>query len=302
LVDHPRRRAEFLLFLITFVWGSTFVITKVLLEQNSPLWYTALRFSLAALLMFAIFNRKLFRYSRRTIWRGSVLGFFLLTGFLAQTIGIQYTTASKSAFFTGFLTIFTPIVQYLFFRWKNLIPRPITLGNIIGIILTTFGLYMLTSPEGSAFTRGDFLSIVCAVLFACYIVYLDYVSDEQQTYQLTFIQFIFCAVGAAFGGVLFEHLQIVWSSGFIIALAYLTIFATVITMLIQMQFQKDTTPTRAAIIFAMEPVIAGILAYIIRNENIGTLGIIGGLVIILGLLTSELSELSAFLKREVIAS
>jgi drug/metabolite transporter (DMT)-like permease len=302
LTLHPQRRAEVLLFLITFVWGSTFVITKGLLEQNSPLWYTSIRFGFASLITFIVFHRKLLHYSPTTLWRGFVLGLFLLGGFLAQTIGIQYTTASKSAFFTGFLTILTPVFQFLFYRWKHRTPRPITSGNIIGVLLATFGLYMLTSPEGSAFNRGDFLSICCAVLFACYIVYLDYVSDEPQKVQLAFIQFVLCAIGGAVAGLLFENIHIVWSTGYIVSLAYLTIFATVITMMIQIRFQGDTTPTRTAIIFAMEPVIAGILAYFIRNENIGALGILGGFLIVLGLLSSELSDMISFLRKEVIRS
>ncbi len=298
----PQRRAEILLFLVTFVWGSTFVVTKGILEHNSPLWYTALRFGLATVLTFAVFYRKLIRYSMKTLWRGSVLGFFLLAGFLAQTIGLQYTTASKSAFFTGFLTILTPVMQFLFYRWKPGPARTITLGNILGVVLSTVGLYMLTSPEGSAFNRGDLLSLVCAVLFACYIVYLDYVSGDPEKIQLTFIQFGFCAVGASIAGLVFEHVRIVWSTEFIVSLGYLTLFATIITMLIQTRFQGDTTPTRAAIIFAMEPVIAGILAYAVRGEVIGALGVVGGVMILIGLLTSELSDLSAFLKREIFAS
>ena len=302
-MNRAQRRAEFLLFLVTFVWGSTFVITKAILEQNSPLWYTAIRFGLATVITFAVFYRKLIHYSAKTIWRGSVLGFFLLTGFIAQTIGLQYTTASKSAFFTGFLTILTPVFQFLFYRWKHsTTARAITLGNILGVVLATVGLYMLTSPKGSAFNGGDLLSVLCAVLFACYIVYLDSLTGEPAKVQLTFIQFGFCAVGAGIAGLLFEHLQIIWSTGFVISLGYLTLFATIITMMIQTRYQGDTTPTRAALIFAMEPVIAGILAYLIRGEVIGVVGVIGGCVIVFGLLTSELSELSAILKKEIFAS
>jgi drug/metabolite transporter (DMT)-like permease len=252
-------------------------------------------------LTFIFFHRQLRRYSARTVWRGTVLGVYLFAGFLAQTIGLQYTTASKSAFFTGFLTILTPVIQYFFYRMKRKKSRPITRGNLFGVILATAGLYFLTSPKGSEFNRGDLLSLCCAILFACYIVYLDYVSDEPQKMQLGFLQFGFCAVGAAVAAILFENLHIVFSAEYLFALAYLTIFATVITMTIQIRYQGDTTPTRTAIIFAMEPVIAGVLAYVLRNENIGTIGILGGVFILLGLLTSELSEMSLFLRKEIIA-
>ncbi len=284
------------------MWGSTFVITKGILEENSPLWYTTVRFAFATVLTFAIFYRQLLHFSLKTLWRGCILGFFLFGGFIAQTIGLQYTTASKSAFFTGFLTILTPVMQFFFYRILQQKPHPITSGNIFGVLLATVGLYFLTSPEGSEFNRGDGLSLICAVLFAMYIVYLDYVSGfEPQKMQLLFIQFAFCAVGGAIAALLFEEFRGSWSADYILALAYLTIFATIITMAIQTRYQGDSTPTRAAIIFAMEPVIAGILAFFVRGEVIGILGIVGGCLILFGLLASELSDQFTFLKKEIIA-
>jgi drug/metabolite transporter (DMT)-like permease len=76
----------------------------------------------------------------------------------------------------------------------------------------------------------------------------------------------------------------------LIAVGYLTIFATVATTFIQTTFQKDTTPTRAAIIFTVEPVWASLYAYFLLEEIIGVLGIVGGALIIVGVLVSELSD------------
>ncbi len=299
-IPRSQRRAELYLFLITFVWGSTFVITKDLLETNSPLWYTAIRFILSSLVLLLIFPRRILQSDRSSFRHGMVLGALLYIGFITQTIGIRYTTASKSAFFTGLLTVLTPLVQVAYRRWKKRPPRAVTLGNCLGVVFATLGLYFMTSPEGAGFNVGDALTIICAFCFAVYIVYLDDVSGSTETIRITFYQFLFCAVVGLAAAGLFERIHLEVTFSFIAAMAYLILFATVITMVIQVRYQGDTTPTRAGIIFAMEPVVAGVLAYIVRNETLTAIGIAGALIVIVGLLLSELSGLHPFLRREII--
>ena len=69
---------------------------------------------------------------------------------------------------------------------------------------------------------------------------------------------------------------------------YTALFATVLTTYLQSRFQKETTPTRAAIIYSAEPVISAVLAFFILHELIGYLGILGGFLILGGVLVSEL--------------
>jgi drug/metabolite transporter (DMT)-like permease len=91
----------------------------------------------------------------------------------------------------------------------------------------------------------------------------------------------------AFAG---EEIKFTVTTGTVAEIAYLTIFATVITMWVQNRYQGETTPTRAAVIFALEPVVAALLAYAVRDERIGTAGIIGGGIILTGILLSEFSD------------
>lgn len=285
-----QRRAELYLLSITIIWGSTFVVTKAILPESTPLIYSGIRFLLAALIFFLLFFRTCIHSSPSALRHGSVLGLLLYFGFVLQTIGINYTTASKAAFFTGMLVPLTPMVQYVSQRLFNLPKRPLKVGNIIGVLCAAGGLYLLTSPAGSDFNIGDGLNLACAFFFAGFIVYLDYIPPEVDKIQLTFVQFLFCGVVGVIVAPLFEHMSISFSKEFILGLLYLTIFATVITMWMQNKFQGYTTPTRAAVIFAMEPVVAAIFAYFVRGELIGTLGVIGGVIIMGGLLLSEFSD------------
>ena len=294
-----QRRAELLLLSITVVWGSTFVITKGLLEVNSPYFYCGIRFILSALILFIPFFRRCSRIPLSTIKHGVILGALLYVGFVLQTIGINYTTASKAAFFTGMLVPLTPIVHYFAQHFFDVKKRLLRIGNIIGVICAAVGLYLLTSPTGSSFNIGDALNLACAFFFAAFIVYLDTVPEETDKLQMTFIQFLVCGVVGVLFAFAFEDIRVSYTAETITGFLYLVVFATVITMWIQNRFQGDTTPTRAAVIFAMEPVVAAILAYIVRNEIIGIVGVIGGVIIVTGLILSEFSEEIPMLNKNI---
>lgn len=278
-----RTRAELYLLSITLIWGSTFATSKYLLDSISPLFYIGIRFALATLIVAGLFSQRLTSINKRTLQRGILLGLLLFTGFATQTIGLQYTSASKSAFITGMMVVFTPICQLLIEK------RAPKTGNIIGIVLVTIGLYLLTSPAGSEFNIGDGLNLLCAITFALYIVYLDLFSKGEDFVQLTFTQFVVCTVLGLAGAPLFENIVFEWSASVLGVLLYLTVFATVIAILIQVRYQRDTTPTRSAVIFSIEPVLAAGFAYIILAEVLGAPGLFGGGLIVAGVLVSELT-------------
>lgn len=103
-----RGRAELYLFATTFIWGGTFVAVKLGVVDLSPVLFVALRFSLAAGLLFLFGIKRILKTDRALVWKGSLLGFLLFLGFTLQTVGLKYTTASESAFITGLMVIFTP--------------------------------------------------------------------------------------------------------------------------------------------------------------------------------------------------
>jgi len=295
-----QRKSELYLLFVTVIWGSTFVISKALLDHASPLFYCGVRFLLAAGIVLAFYFQRVSVIPLSTIIKGSVLGGLLFLGFALQTIGLQYTTASKNAFFTGLLVVLTPIVHYSVQNILKLVRKPLKYGNIFGVVCAAIGLYLLTSPSGGAFNVGDALTLGCALMFALYIVYLDFASSEPDKLQLTYVQFVFCGILGLLSAWLFEDIRMEFTPNFVWSLLYLVIFATVISMWVQNHFQGYTTPTRAAVIFSLEPVIAAIFAYYVRGENIGMLGIAGGVFIMTGLVLSEFSDYIPGLKKSVV--
>ncbi len=286
-------KAELLLLLITLIWGGTFSIVKRALDDVSPLIFLGVRFGISTVLYIFFFPNFLKHFNLRALRHALVIAFFLFAGFAFQTMGLKYTTASKSAFITGMLVIFTPIAQTIIER------KAPKLGNLIGIFLVTVGLLLLTSGDdsiegflyslGKNFTIGDFLTLLCAIMFALYIVYLDIYSRQHPTNFLVFIQLALTSVSSFLIAPVFEEPKINLTSHLFFALIYTALLATIFATYIQTEYQKFTTPTRAAIIFTMEPVFAGLIAWIFLSERLSPLAIFGSILMLAGLFISELS-------------
>ena len=173
------RRAEIILLSITLVWGGTFAVVKFALSDASPLAFLALRFGIAAIIFPLIYRGNYFSMDRGTLISGIFLGILLMIGFAFQTVGLKYTTASKSAFITGLLVALTPIAQAVIEK------RLPTKGSLTGVGLVALGLFLLTSPGGQGINIGDILTFLCAVSYAIYIVYLDIYSKKHDVSKLT---------------------------------------------------------------------------------------------------------------------
>lgn len=278
-----RGRAELALFATTFIWGSTFVVVKAGSGDISPSLFIAARFGIGALVFALFLFPQLRTIKRSTVIKSVILGAMLGTGILLQNNGIYLTTASKSAFITGLMVIFTPLAQLILER------RPPKAGNIIGIVIVTYGLYLLTSPTGSELNTGDLLVLISALIFGVYIVYLDIFSKEENVLHVSFIQVSVTTLTALLI-VPFETIVFEPTARLLGSLLYMGICATVFTTYVQTRYQKDTTPTRAVIIFTIEPVIASVLAYFVLGEVLRLTGVIGAALIVAGILVSEFSD------------
>jgi drug/metabolite transporter (DMT)-like permease len=289
--------SEGALVLTTLLWGVTFVVIKLSLSNVSPLLFVSLRFTLAAVIlipfMFSIFKH----VTKYALIGGLVLGVLNFAGFATQTIGLKYTSATKSGFITGTFVIFTPILQLII---EKRAPRK---ENIFGILLVILGLVLLSSKGesifdifseiGQNFNIGDFFTLICAIIFAAYIVYLDLISHKIDYKFLVLSQiFVTGICGWLFTYILsfsgLEKINFELNGIVIFAVIYTAIAATIIATTLQTKYQKFVTPTKAAIIFSIEPIFAAIFAFFIINERLSGFGFIGCIFIFTGLLVSEL--------------
>lgn len=281
-----RGKAEFILFATTFIWGGTFPVIKVGLNDISPFVLVTSRFTLATIILLPFCFRCLFRMDRGTFLRGCFLGFLFFLAFVLQTIGLNDTTASKSAFITAMFVIFTPFFQLIL---EKRLPQ---WNNVVGVVIVSIGLWYLTAPEGGGLNRGDFLTLLCAVVFGYFIVLLGIFSKHYDVLQLTFLQIVVPAVCGWVALFLFEKPFFTPTPSSFFAIGYLAILATVVTLYVQTRYLRDSTPTRAVLIFTLEPLWAAILGFIFLHEVLGPWGIMGGSLIIGGILFSQLYDVT----------
>jgi drug/metabolite transporter (DMT)-like permease len=283
-----RLRADAALLLVTMVWGSSFIIVKNVVRDSPPLAFLFFRFAVATAVCGALALRR--PRSPGLLRDGAIIGLLLAGGMTCQVLGQLETTASKAAFLTGLSVVFTPFAAFARTR------RLPSLENAVGITLAGLGFLLLTFPGGAGpINRGDVLIFVCAVIFAFYIVEISLRTRSHNALWLTTVQLgvvMVCAalLGAAFraAGAGFELRPLVWEGTFLRSVLYLGTIGTVGTFVTQTWAQGHMSATHAAIIFALEPVWAALLAAWLLEERMGVSGWWGGGLVLAGIVVSEL--------------
>jgi drug/metabolite transporter (DMT)-like permease len=280
--SNRRLRADAALVGNTVVWGATFVLVKFALADISPLLFLALRFTLASLALLVLFRR---RWSARwpEIRAGALIGFFLFSGYVLQTAGLQFTSAPKSAFITGLTCVIVPLLAALVYRIR---PQASELLGV-AIAVVGLGLMTLTGPLGSV-NRGDLLTVGCAVAFAAHIVTLGHYSGKIRFESISVIQ---VTTAALLAGTLFwwaETQRLVWRPAVVSAILVTGLLATAAAFTIQAWAQRFTSSTRTALLYMLEPVFAWLTSYLLAGEGLAPRGAAGAALILGGVVLVEL--------------
>jgi drug/metabolite transporter (DMT)-like permease len=284
-----RHRAEAALVFNTVIWGSTFVVVKEALHDVSPVLYLALRFTLATAALLILFRSSWNKARDLTasLGGGTLAGAFLFSGYCFQTIGLQYTTAPKSAFLTGLTAAMVPVLGALVYRKA---PHALEGG---GVLLATGGMALMTLPSGTVWNmnRGDLLTVGCAVCYAAHILVLSRYTANADIGLLSIAQI---AVSAFLAWSLFRWMEtprIRWTPAVWLAVILTGLLATAVAFTFQAWAQKYTTSTRTALIFMLEPVFAWITSYLLTGESLSPRAAAGAALILAGVLLVELRSL-----------
>lgn len=278
------RKAELSLLLLTFIWGTTFPLVKIALDFSSPFLFVLIRFALAALAVWLVFRGRISFEAKGIVKAGAIIGVFLFLGFAFQTLGLKYTSASKSAFITGLFVVMIPPLSYLILKEK------VRIFSLIGIVLALGGLCLMTRPGGSQFNIGDFFTFFCAISFSLQVIFVQIYTRRFDFLTLTFIQIAVTALLSIPFALALETTKLVYDPWLILAIFVCAILATALALFLQNRMQKETTTVKAALIYAMEPVFAAVFSYLLLSEILGWLGILGGGLILCGMLCSELGR------------
>ena len=275
-------KADLALILVTIFWGAGFPATKIALQTMTPFYHIGIRFAVASLLLSLLFYRKLRSLNKSLIKPALILSSLLFATYAFQTVGIQYTTASKSGFFSGLAVLIVPLFSVFYLKTK------LELKTIISVATATLGLFLL-SYTGSDFNFniGDFLTILCSICYAWQLLFTGTYVQKHDATLLAIVQLFFVSLyGMAFA-VILEPIPANMSVPSFWSLMFSAVFCTAFAFWMQTTAQKFTAASHIALIFTMEPVFGALTSFLLLNEVLGARGIIGGILIVSAMIISE---------------
>lgn len=279
---HPHARLAILLLIaVTATWGSTFFLIKDLVRIVPPTDFLAVRFSIAAVAMLAVFHRQVALLDRRDLRLGLMLGALYGSAQVLQTMGLQHTDASISGFITGTYVVLTPVLGALLLRDR------ITRTAWVAVALATVGLAVL-SLRGFAVGVGEAQTLVAAAIYALHIIALGRWSTARTAVGLATVQALVIAAialtAALPGGITWPQGPGQW-----VSMVYMALIAGAFALWAQTWAQAHLSATQAAIVMSLEPVFAALFAVLFGGESLTARMLLGGALVLAATYLVELA-------------
>ena len=284
-------KADFMMLLVTAIWGSSYLFMKMGLGTMEEFNLIALRFGIAFILAGLLFYKRMKKMDVTTAKYAFVLGSLLFLAISCVTIGITYTTVSNAGFSFGLAVIFVPILLTIIYRKK-----PET-KIILAALFSITGIGLMTLSKNLSINLGDLLCIIGAWLYALYIILTDKLTRHVDSISLGILQLGFTGAWGIVFSLVLENPHLPNTGEGWTAILALSILCSALGFIGQTVAQNYTTPTHTSLIFSLEPVFAAIFALLFMNEVLELRGYIGAFLVLLGVFTAEL-DLKKLLKKK----
>lgn len=271
------------LILITFIWGGSFISVQYALNFSSPILFVALRFAATAIALSCMSWKSFRHFQAQELLAGLIIGCVIAIGYTTQTIGLQSISSSESAFLTALYVPLVPIFIWLIFKRR---PR---LMMCLGSGCSFLGLILLTGNGFNSihFSFAQLITLCGATAIALEIILIGYFATRVNIARVTVLQLVFtsllCFIVAPLAG---ETTLPQFNWQLITILLSLSIASAVIQLVMNWA-QQYVESSQAAIIYAAEPVWATCIGRL-AGERLPFISIIGGALIVIGILISEL--------------
>tara|TARA_Y100000589_G_scaffold181240_1_gene171603 strand:+ start:609 stop:1547 length:939 start_codon:yes stop_codon:yes gene_type:complete len=302
-MEDNRAIALFSLFGVTLLWGGTFIwmqqsldaasnLIPTLSENHVAIFFVMMRFVIAGFFLLLFVPKTWVGLGKAEVWKGGLLlGVIVWGGFILQMLGLTEVTPAVSAFLTSLYVVFTALIG-VFTGMQRL-----TRFAIIGVILATFGAGWISGPPQLHFGLGEWLTVGCAFLFGAHIIATDKVTKVIDPIQVTATMLITVAVLSIIVFLLssrhgLEDFAILMKDfDFVFPLMLCAIFGSLVALLVLNIFQKQVSPVRAAILYALEPVWAMSASLFLGLEGDITFWLpVGAIALLIGNLIVELDQ------------
>ncbi len=279
-------KSDFILLVVAAIWGLAFVAQRIGMDHVGPFTFNGVRFVLGGLSLvpFVFFprNRMTDQGAGGLIPSGIISGLILFCGISLQQVGLVYTTAGKAGFITGLYVVMVPLIG-LFIKNSRTSP-----GTWTGAVLAGIGMYFLSVTKDMDMAFGDLLVFFSAVCFAFHLIIIGRLSQRFDTVGLSLVQCFVCAALSLVAALFSETLVLADILDVALPLLYGGVMSVGVAYSLQIYGQKNSPTSHAAIILCMESVVAALGGWIILDEMLSPRGILGCVLMLAGMLISQL--------------
>ena len=278
------------------IWGSAFVAQSVGAEYVGAFTFLAVRNWIAVVFLIPVIyvrdtilrkrGRPSVRPANRTQRRfllmgGAACGFFLCAASAFQQVGIRYTTTAKAGFITALYVVIVPILSVFF-------GKSVKSRIWMCVALAVLGLYLLCMRGELSLSFGDGVVLVCAFLFACQIMTVDYFAPQVDTVRLSQTQFLVTALLSTVCMLLFEDLSTDSLIRALPSIAYAGVMSSGVAYTLQIIGQQNLNPAIASITMSLESVFAALAGWIVLGQSMTVRELAGCVLMFAAIILAQL--------------
>ena len=278
------------------IWGSAFVAQSVGAEYVGAFTFLAVRNWIAVVFLIPVIfvrdtilkkrGRPSVRPANRTQRRfllmgGAACGFFLCAASAFQQVGIRYTTTAKAGFITALYVVIVPILSVFF-------GKSVKSRIWMCVALAVLGLYLLCMRGELSLSFGDGVVLVCAFLFACQIMTVDYFAPQVDTVRLSQTQFLVTALLSTVCMLLFEDLSTDSLIRALPSIAYAGVMSSGVAYTLQIIGQQNLNPAIASITMSLERVFAALAGWIVVGQSMTVRELAGCVLMFAAIILAQL--------------
>ena len=274
-------------------WGLAFPVMKFVGESIDSVSFLAIRFLLATAVLAIALGPKLKRITKKMLLPSVGVGLILALHSYLQVEGLKYTSAANSGFITSTNVIFVPLFMFLFFRKKPARHILIGLAAIIAGFIFISGIVTVFpfSFNLTAFNFGDFLTLLCAIFTAIYMIVFNFLSAKYEEELVNFLHMGGACIGMWAIWLFIPNKAMDFSSvGAVLGTVYCGVFASAAAFLLLAKATAKLEASKVAILCSLEPIFATLFAFIFFGDSITLTTAIGGILILFGVLYSSIER------------
>jgi len=281
-----RLKADLLLFMVAIIWGTAFVAQGIAGQYKVAYLFNGVSFMLAAVILLPFIPKGIRRTKiSKDQWKWMfVAGLVLFIATAMQQVGLLFTKVANASFLTSLYAVFTPFLLWIGFREK---PHWL---DLIAVTLAGIGAFLLSTSGRFQAQPGDSIELIGSLFWALHFVILGKFASKFESVSFAAGQFFVGGFINLVVGLFIEDVSILRALPLLGAILYRATLSIGIGYTLQVWGQKHTPPTDAALILGLEAVFAVIAAWILLDQSLLLVQIVGCVTIFAGVLISQLKE------------